>query len=419
MPQSAVTQPTSFADLHLVDSLLRALREEGYSEPTPIQVQAIPHLIQGSDLTGRAQTGTGKTAAFALPIIQRLAASGRACPRSTRSLILTPTRELAIQIGDSFRAYGRYEKLMCAVVVGGVRQDSQVKALKRGVDVLVATPGRLLDLVGQRHVKLDAVEVFVLDEADRMLDMGFIPDVLRIIEMLPRKRQSLFFSATMPPKAAEVANSMLTRPVVVDVAPQHGTADNIDQKVLLVEREHKRELLCHMLSNPEVVRALVFTRTKHKADSVARSLCRARIRAEAIHGDRPQAARQRALEDFRSGRTRVLVATDVAARGIDVDGITHVFNFEIPNEAGMYVHRIGRTARAGAAGVAYSFCDVSERSNLYDIEKLIHRPLPVVDDHAFRSDVPYFTVAVESVGSGRHGGVRPSPRRGRRMRRLG
>ena len=419
MPQSAVTPPTSFSDLRLVDSLLRALREEGYSEPTPIQVQAIPHLIEGSDLMGRAQTGTGKTAAFALPMIQRLAAGGRPRPGSTRSLVLTPTRELAVQIAESFRAYGRHERLSVALVYGGVSQVPQVKAMRCGVDVLVATPGRLLDLIRQRHIRLDAVEVFVLDEADRMLDMGFIPDILRIIEMLPKRRQSLFFGATMPPRVMAVAEDMLTEPVVIDLAPRHVTADNIDQKVMLVEREDKRKLLCLMLEAPEVVRALVFTRTKYKADSVARALQRARIRAEAIHGDRPQAARQRALDGFREGRTRVLVATDVAARGIDVEGISHVFNFEIPEDAEMYVHRIGRTARAGAAGVAYSFCDVLERANLYSIEKLIRHPLAVVEGHPFRSEVPYIAAGSQSVGSGRRGGVRPSPRRGRRPRRLG
>ena len=321
-----------------------------------------------------------------------------------------------MQIAESFRAYGRHVRLSVALVYGGVSQAPQVKAVRRGVDVLVATPGRLLDLIGQRHVRLDAVEVFVLDEADRMLDMGFIPDVLRIIEMLPRRRQSLFFGATMPPRVMALADDMLTEPVVVDLAPRQVTADNIDQKVMLVEREDKRKLLCRMLEAPEVVRALVFTRTKHKADNVARILRRERICAEAIHGNRPQVARQRALDGFREGRTRVLVATDVAARGIDVEGITHVFNFEIPEEAGMYVHRIGRTARAGAAGVAYSFCDVSERSNLYDIEKLIRRPLPVVEDHPFRSQVPYIAACDRPGTVRRARGRRARTRAGRRPR---
>ncbi len=333
---------------------------------------------------------------------------------NARALVLSPTRELAVQIAESFRAYGRHVRLSVALVYGGVSQVPQVKAVRRGVDVLVATPGRLLDLIGQRHVRLDAVEVFVLDEADRMLDMGFIPDVLRIIEMLPRRRQSLFFGATMPPRVMALADDMLTEPVVVDVAPQRTTADNIDQKVMLVEREHKCGLLCRMLEAPEVVRALVFTRTKHKADSLARALRRERIRAEAIHGNRPQAARQRALDGFREGRTRVLVATDVAARGIDVEGITHVFNFEIPEEAGMYVHRIGRTARAGAAGVAYSFCGVSERSDLYEIEELIRRPLPVVEDHPFRSKVPYVSAESRAKAARMRRGRLGRRRRGRR-----
>ncbi|MHC4503177.1 MAG: DEAD/DEAH box helicase [Planctomycetota bacterium] len=438
-------QVPSFRELHLAGPLLRAVSDEGYERPTPIQVRAIPHLLEGRDLLGWAQTGSGKTAAFALPIIQRLSASrpsgageaGRKQPdrqpgrgkagrkRSkghpargkARAVVLSPTRELAVQIAESFRVYGRHVGPSVALVHGGVSQVPQVRALRRGVDVLVATPGRLLDLIRQRHVRLDAVEVFVLDEADRMLDMGFIPDVLRIIEMLPRRRQSLFFGATMPPRVMALADDMLTEPVVVDLAPRQVTADNIDQKVMLVERENKRKLLCRMLEAPEVVRALVFTRTKHKADSLARALRRERIRAEAIHGNRPQAARQKALDGFREGRTHVLVATDVAARGIDVEGVTHVFNFEIPVEAEMYVHRIGRTARAGAAGVAYSFCDVSERSNLYDIEKLIRRPLPVVEDHPFRSQVPYIAAGSLVVGSGRRGGVRPSPRRGRRLMR--
>jgi ATP-dependent RNA helicase RhlE len=421
------TQIPSFRELRLAGPLLRAVSDEGYERPTPIQVRAIPHLLAGRDLLGWAQTGSGKTAAFALPIIQRLSSSCRAGAGgrpsvgwkrgNARALVLSPTRELAVQIAESFRAYGRHVSPSVALVHGGVSQVPQVKAVRRGVDVLVATPGRLLDLIGQRHVRLDAVEVFVLDEADRMLDMGFIPDVLRIIGMLPKRRQSLFFGATMPPRVTALADDMLTEPVVVDLAPRQVTADNIDQKVMLVERENKRKLLCRMLEAPEVVRALVFTRTKHKADSLARILRRERIRAEAIHGNRPQAARQKALDGFREGRTHVLVATDVAARGIDVEGVTHVFNFEIPVEAEMYVHRIGRTARAGAAGVAYSFCDVSERSNLYDIEKLIRRPLPVVEDHPFRSQVPYIAAGSLVVGSGRRGGVRPSPRRGRRLMR--
>jgi len=379
----------SFADLDLADPILRAVKDEGYEEPTPIQAQAIPHLLDGRDLMGRAETGSGKTAAFALPIIQRLSKGGRPRRNRARVLILTPTRELAVQIDESFRVYGRHMKLSRALVYGGVSQVPQVKALKRGVDVLVATPGRLLDLIGQRHVRLDSVEIFVLDEADRMLDMGFIPDIRRIVGMLPKKRQSLFFSATMPPAAMQLANDMTFEPVVVDLAPKHSAAENIDQKVMLVEQGNKRSLLCKLLEDAEIARALVFTRTKHRADIVATCLKRAGVSAEAIHGDRPQAARQKALDRFRGGRTRVLVATDVAARGIDVDGITHVFNYEMPAEPEVYVHRIGRTARAGAEGIAYSFCDVSERSLLYEIEKLIKRPIDIAEEHPYRSTVPY------------------------------
>ncbi|MHC5054433.1 MAG: DEAD/DEAH box helicase [Planctomycetota bacterium] len=379
----------SFHDLDLAEPLLRAVKDEGYEEPTPIQARVIPHLLEGRDLMGRAQTGSGKTAAFALPIIQRLSGVGKPQRGRARVLVLTPTRELAVQIDDSFRVYGRHVKLSRALVYGGVSQVPQVKALKRGVDVLVATPGRLLDLIGQRHVRLDSVEVFVLDEADRMLDMGFIPDIHRIVAMLPKERQSLFFSATMPPAAMQLANDMTSEPVVVNLAPKHSTAENIDQKVMLVEQGNKRSLLCKLLEDPGIARALVFTRTKHRADSVAKCLKRAGVSAEAIHGDRAQAARQKALDRFRAGRTRVLVATDVAARGIDVDGITHVFNFEMPVEPEVYIHRIGRTARAGAAGIAYSFCDVAERSLLYEIEKLIKRPIDIAEEHPFRSTVPY------------------------------
>jgi ATP-dependent RNA helicase RhlE len=382
-------QAVSFKDLGLSEPMLRAIKGEGYEAPTPIQVMAIPHLLKGRDLMGRAQTGSGKTAAFALPIIQRLAAGDRPKPGTTRVLVLTPTRELAVQISDSFRVYGRHMKLSCTLVHGGVSQVPQVKALKRGVDVLVATPGRLIDLIGQRHIRLDSVEVFILDEADRMLDMGFIPDINRIVAMLPRKRQSLFFSATMPRAAMQLADEMTCDPIIVNLAPKHSAAENIDQKIMLVDQGNKRALLCKMLEDPEIARALVFTRTKHRADSVAKCLKRAGVSAEAIHGDRAQAARQKALDRFRQGRTRVLVATDVASRGIDVDGITHVFNFEMPVEPEVYIHRIGRTARAGANGVAYSFCDVAERSLLWEIEKLIKRPIDIAEEHPFRTTVPY------------------------------
>jgi len=381
----------SFTDLKLSNRILRSLKKEGYQTPTPVQAQAIPPLMEGRDLLGRAQTGSGKTAAFALPMIEALCKGKKPKSGQVRSLVLTPTRELAAQIEESFKTYGRNVKMSVAVVYGGVSQVPQVKALRLGVDVLVATPGRLLDLIGQGHAKLGEVEIFVLDEADRMLDMGFIPDIRRIVALLPNVRQTMFFSATMPAKAAQLANDMLTNPVTVNIAPQQTTAENIDQKVLLVEREHKRDLLCKMLKHPDVTRALIFTRTRHRAENVARRLKRENIKAEAIHGDRSQNARQRALDMFRKGRTRVLVATDVASRGIDVDDISHVFNFELPNEAEVYIHRIGRTARAGASGIAYSFCDCEERGQLREIEKLIERSLEIVDEHPFKSSVPYIT----------------------------
>ena len=368
----------SFTQLDLIEPLQRALRTEKYTTPTPIQVQAIPHLLAGRDLMGCAQTGTGKTAAFALPILQRLAGDPRqAAARSARVLVLTPTRELAAQILESFAVYGRNLRLTRAVIFGGVGQEPQVQAVSRGVDILVATPGRLLDLMSQRLLQLSSVEVFVLDEADRMLDMGFLPDVRKIIAALPRKRQSLFFSATIPPAIIALAGSLLTNPVRIDVSPEQPTVELINQKVLFVSKEYKSALLGEMLQDRAIERALVFTRTKHGANKVVRNLERFRISAEAIHGNKSQSARTAALARFRSGRVRVLVATDIAARGIDVDGITHVINYDIPNEPESYVHRIGRTARAGASGTAFSFCDHEERGYLRDIERLIKRPVPV------------------------------------------
>jgi ATP-dependent RNA helicase RhlE len=375
---------TTFSDLGLAEPLLRALSAEGYTQPTPIQAQAIPHLAAGRDLLGVAQTGTGKTAAFALPILGRLAAQ-RVAPlaKSARVLVLTPTRELAIQIADSFRRYGRHLQLRHAVVFGGVGQKPQVDALARGVDILVATPGRLLDLIGQRHVRLDGLSVFVLDEADRMLDMGFIHDVRRIIGLLPKERQTLLFSATMPGDIAHLADSILRNPVRVAVTPVASTVERIDQRVLFVAGSDKRSLLAELLRDPEIERALVFARTKHGADRIADQLDRHKIAAAAIHGNKSQNARQRALEDFRRGRVRVLVATDIAARGIDIDGITHVINFDLPQVAESYVHRIGRTARAGMSGTALSFCSGEERDLLRDIEKLTRRKLAVVENHPF------------------------------------
>src|SRR6185295_18745908 len=376
----------SFSELALIEPIARALRAENYTIPPPIQAAAIPPLLDGRDLLGCAQTGTGKAAAFALPILQRLAADRKPAPRKgARVLVLAPTRELALQIGDSFGAYGRHLGLSRAVVFGGVGQNPQVAALARGVDVLVATPGRLLDLMGQGHAKLDTVEVLVLDEADRMLDMGFIRDIRQIVATLPARRQTLLFSATMPPDIAELADRMLRDPIKVAVAAPATTAEKVDQWVLFVERENKRHLLAEMLKDPTMTRALVFTRTKHGANRVAQQLSRLQVRAAAIHGNKSQGARQAALESFRSGQTRVLVATDIAARGIDVDGITHVVNYELPNEPESYVHRIGRTARAGARGVALSFCDREERAFLRDIERLTKQPLQVVAEHPYRS----------------------------------
>jgi len=399
---------SSFDDLGLNEPILRAVRAEDYTTPTPIQVQAIPHLLQGRDLLGCAQTGTGKTAAFALPILQRLAAERRpAGARGCRALILTPTRELAAQIETSFAVYGRHLPLSRAVVFGGVGQGPQVKALGRGVDILVATPGRLLDLMGQGCIRLDRLEVFVLDEADRMLDMGFIQDVRKVILTLPAKRQTLLFSATMPAEIARLADGMLTDPVKVAAQPVASTVERVEQRVMFVEKADKRPLLDRLLRDEAVGRALVFTRTKHGANRVAEQLARAGVAADAIHGNKSQTARTRALERFRSGAGRVLVATDIAARGIDIDGITHVINYDLPNVPESYVHRIGRTARAGAAGVAISFCDGEERAYLRDIEALIRMRIDVVAEHPWHAGPR--AAAVEA----------PAPRAGRRNRRAG
>jgi ATP-dependent RNA helicase RhlE len=368
---------TSFAGLGLADPILRALAARNHSRPTPIQAQAIPHLIQGRDLLGIAQTGTGKTGAFALPILNRLAATA-AGQRRPRAMILAPTRELAIQIGDEFRAYGQGLPLRHTVIFGGVGQGPQVQALARGVDILVATPGRLLDLMGQRRVGLEAIEVLVLDEADRMLDMGFVRDVRKILAALPRRRQSLLFSATMPGEITRLAGELLTDPVRVEVTPQATPIERIEQSVHHVEAKAKTALLAGILADPQLSRVIVFARTKHRANRVAEDLGKRGIEADAIHGNKSQGARQRALARFRAGEARVLVATDIAARGIDVEGITHVVNYELPNEPESYVHRIGRTARAGAGGAAVSFCDPSERTYLRDIERLIRRRLTPV-----------------------------------------
>jgi ATP-dependent RNA helicase RhlE len=379
----------SFDSLGLIDPLRRAVSGAGYETPTPIQWKAIPHLLAGRDVLGCAQTGTGKTAAFALPILDRLARTKRAAEkRGPRALVLAPTRELALQIAESFQTYGRHLSISTAVVFGGVGQGPQVEAFRRNTDVIVATPGRLIDLMGQGYAKFDALETLVLDEADRMLDMGFIDPIRRIIAVLPRKRQTLMFSATMPTEILKLATSILVDPVQLSVAPVASTADGITQWVMHVERSQKRALLSEVLRDPAMTRVLVFTRTKHGANRVAEQLDRSGVTAAAIHGNKSQAARQRALGAFKQGQVRVLVATDIAARGVDVDGITHVINFELPNEPESYVHRIGRTARAGASGVALSFCDAEERGSLRAIERLTRTPVRVVENHPFAGRPP-------------------------------
>ena len=381
----------TFDQLGLIDPILRALQEEGSSTPTPIQAQAIPSLLEGRDLLGCAQTGTGKTAAFAIPILQQLEKLRKENPGSfnnrgrkdIKALILTPTRELAIQIEDSFKAYGRHLSLQHLVVFGGVSQHAQTEGLKRGVDVLVATPGRLLDLINQGFIDLGHIQLFVLDEADRMLDMGFVHDVKKVIAKLPRQRQSLFFSATMPPEIVGLANSILQNPVKVEVTPVSSTAETVEQLVFIVDKVDKKSLLNHVLKDKSIQRALVFTRTKHGADKVVRDLEKTGVRAAAIHGNKSQNARQKALSDFKASQIRILVATDIAARGIDVDDLSHVINFELPNIPETYVHRIGRTGRAGASGRAISFCDEEEKEFLRDIQKLIGRKVPIQSEHPY------------------------------------
>jgi ATP-dependent RNA helicase RhlE len=372
---------SSFSELGLAEPIQRALTAKKYAVPTPIQARAIPKLLEGRDVLGIAQTGTGKTAAFALPILQRLSQmGGKARPRSPRALILAPTRELAIQIGEEFRAYGKFMHLRQTVIFGGVSQKPQVTALVRGVDIVIATPGRLLDLMNQRRLGLESVEFLVLDEADRMLDMGFVRDVRKILAAIPKTRQSLLFSATMPGEVTRLSGEILTNPVRVEVTPQATPIERIEQNVYYVPTAGKGALLAKLLDDPMLSRVIVFARTKHRANRVAERLERSGVSTEAIHGNKSQGARQRALKRFRAGDVRVLVATDIAARGIDVDSISHVINFELPNEAESYVHRIGRTARAGASGSAISFCDPAERSYLRGIEGLIKRRLTVIGD---------------------------------------
>ena len=374
----------TFKDLELSDPILKALNVQGYTSPTPIQQKAIPLVLQRRDLLGVAQTGTGKTAAFGIPILQLLDQNSR--NKGIKALILTPTRELAIQIDESLEAYGKFTNLTHSVIFGGVSQVNQVKTLRQGIDILVATPGRLLDLMGQGYISLKHLEFFVLDEADRMLDMGFIHDVKKVIKSLPSKRQTLFFSATMPNEIQNLAGMLLTDPAKVEVTPPSSTVEKIEQSVYYTNKPDKQKLLLHLLEENRISTALVFTRTKHGADKVVKFLSKAEIRSAAIHGNKSQNARQNALKNFKSGNLNVLVATDIAARGIDIDELTHVFNFDLPNVPETYVHRIGRTGRAGNTGIAISFCAPEERTELRDIEKLAKIRIPVIEAHPFPAD---------------------------------
>jgi ATP-dependent RNA helicase RhlE len=378
----------TFEQLNLIEPILRALKEEGYTSPTPIQEQTIPFLLEKKDVLGCAQTGTGKTAAFSIPILHILynEKANYAGKRKIKALVVTPTRELAIQIGESFSAYGKYTGIKNTVIFGGVNQNPQTNSLSNGIDVLIATPGRLLDLIAQGHISLANLEFFVLDEADRMLDMGFIHDVKKIITVIPKKRQSLFFSATMPPTILTLAGTILNDPEKVEVAPVSSTADTIQQKIFFVAKGDKPKLLIHLLETENIETVLVFTKTKHGADKVCKTLVKQGIKAEAIHGNKAQNARQRALTNFKNKDIRVLVATDIAARGIDVDELQHVINFDIPNISETYVHRIGRTGRAGNSGTSFSFCGLEEKPYLKDIQKLINKSIPVEENHPFAID---------------------------------
>jgi len=382
-----------FDDLQLIEPLLRSLKAEGYTNPTPIQEKGIPPVLEGRDLLGCAQTGTGKTAAFAIPILQILSEGGQRKNGATpiRALILTPTRELAVQIGDSFRAYGRFLNLKHTLIYGGVSQKGQTDALRRGVEIVIATPGRLLDLINQRYVRLSDVEVLVLDEADRMLDMGFINDVKRILSLMPKQKQTLFFFATMPNEIQKLANSILNDPFRVVITPEKATTDLVNQSLYFVNKENKINLLKHLFETTNMQSVLIFTRTKRRADKLAKEMDRLDIDALAIHGDKSQNARQKALDKFKAGRVRVLIATDVASRGIDVEELSHVINFEMPNVAETYVHRIGRTGRAGSTGAAISFCDREELGDLKDIQKLTGQKIPVVEEH------PYATTSIRDT----------------------
>lgn len=373
----------NFENLNIVEPILKALKEEGYTKPTPIQEKSIPHVIEGNDFLGCAQTGTGKTAAFAIPVLQNVYNNkqGSKEQRKIKALILAPTRELAIQIGESFTTYGKYTGLRNTVIFGGVSQTSQVRKIKAGVDVLVATPGRLIDLINQKHIQLDNVEHFVLDEADRMLDMGMIHDVKRIIAKMPKKRQNLLFSATMPKEVTNLVNSILVNPIKVEVTPVSSTVDTISQTMYFVSKKNKKSLLIDILKDKSIESVLVFSRTKHGANQITKELGKFGIAAEAIHGNKSQNARQTALSNFKEGRIRALVATDIAARGIDVDELSHVINYDLPEVPETYVHRIGRTGRAGAKGEALSFCDEEDTTYLRQIQKVIGKTIPVVQDH--------------------------------------
>jgi ATP-dependent RNA helicase RhlE len=373
----------TFKELELIGPIMQALSAEGYINPTPIQEQAIPVVLQGKDLLGCAQTGTGKTAAFAIPIIQLMVKNAVSTKKKLKTLVLAPTRELAIQVEESFAVYGQFTSLTSVVVFGGVPQKSQTDKLRRGVDILVATPGRLLDLMGQGYIDLNHIEHFVLDEADRMLDMGFINDIKKIWAKLPLQKQTLLFSATMPDEIVKLVHTMLKSPAKVQLNPVSAAVDTVRQSVYFVEKNQKRDLLLHLLQDKAIKTALVFTRTKHGANKVTKDLTKSGILTEAIHGNKSQSARQKALSNFKTGLTRVLVATDIAARGLDVDDLSHVINYELPNIAETYVHRIGRTGRAGATGIALSFCDQEEKAYLRDIQKLVSSEMIMIKDHAF------------------------------------
>ena len=416
---------SNFESLGLCKVILKAIKNEGYDSPTPVQELAIPLLIEGRDVLGVAQTGTGKTAAFALPVLEKLSFSKSPGKRNIRALILSPTRELAAQIDQRFYVYSKYMDIRHKVIFGGVSQKPQVQSLRKGIDVLVATPGRLLDLIQQGHVNLDYVEFFVLDEADRMLDMGFIRDIKKILKILPKNRQNLLFSATMPSKIADLANSFLNNAEMVDLSPEEITVERIDQAIFFVRKEDKVKLIIDIIKENQVERGIIFTRTKHGANRLVKKLDRANISALAIHGNKSQGARTRALSLFKNGSTPLLVATDIASRGIDVDDVSHVFNYDLPNEPESYVHRIGRTARAGKGGTAYAFCDESESGYLVGIERLIDKKIPVIDSHPY-----HFTKAIpkpnqkpgkiknskNSSNSGNNKNARHRTRRRRRRR---